>query len=158
MIEILTIYDKWHRVNRKIDVDSFLIDAGKWAVLKDTGLLANITTATPEDGNCKLVITSVTDSVYESHASSTGRVTTCETPGVRVKIDSDLYVGTITVEDKLAVAVDAGNEGKLFSIADAGNGQPAGDYQVVAVAEEVNSTEGYIVYRLIDALETHTIV
>ena len=143
MLEILTLMNKIERVSRKIDPDNFLAVPGIWAEVDTDGSLVNITTDTPGVLN-KLVIGNASGNIYESHDVSVGRITTVESFGVRCKVDSEGYDGTINAGDLLVVSTADGSEGKLVSVAETAE---TGAYEQVARAEEVNDTEGYIIFR-----------
>ena len=158
MLELLTPMNKLERVSRKITPASFVAEPGIWAPVQSDGSLANVTTDTPELVN-KLVITSASSNVYESHDVEVGRITCMETQGARVKVDSegwyDSAIGNITVGDLLYVAASDGNEGKLASVSSNPDTLSSGTYEVVGRVEEVNSTGGWIIYRTISPT-THT--
>lgn len=139
MLEILTPLSKTHRVSRKIDDSTFVATPGLWADLQADGSLDNITTDTPSV-NCKMVISSASLNVYESHDIAVGRISTLETPeGIRCRVDEDGYVDSVNVVVgvDLVVAVDAGDEGKLSTVADI---TKTGDYAIVARCEEMDAT------------------
>ena len=145
-LEILTPLEKLHRVTRQIDPDTFVAVPGIWAVLLVDGSLENVTTDTPPVMT-KLVISSVSDSIYESHDSEVGRTTTVEDIGTRVQVDTDGYAGTLTQGTLLAVSDKAATgEGKLFDVGSVPNGE-AGVYEIVAQVEVV--VGGLVTYRLL---------
>lgn len=158
MLEILTPLNKVERVSRKITPSSFVAAPGLWAAVQSDGSLDNVTTDTPELVN-KLVIGSASSNSYESHDVEVGRITTVESHGVRVKVDSngwyDSAIGNISVGDLLYVAASDGNEGKLASVSSNPDTLSSGTYEVVGRVENVDSTSGYITYRTISPT-THT--
>lgn len=145
MLEILTPLSKVHRVSRKIDPSNFVANPGLWADLQTDGTLENMTTSTPSV-NCKMVITSASDNVYESHDVEVGRISTLETPeGIRCRVDEEGYVDSVNVAigGDLMVSVDAGNEGKLAVLADI---TQTGDYAIVARVEEFDATNNILTF------------
>lgn len=144
MLEILTLMNKIERVSRRIDPDNFVAVPGIWAELDTDGSIKNVTTVTPGLMN-KLVISNASDNIYESHDISVGRVTTVESHGVRCKVDSEGYSGTIVAGENLIVSTASGTEGKLVGVTN--EAEAAGDYEVVARVEESNATEGWIIFR-----------
>jgi hypothetical protein len=144
-LEILTPLDKLHRVSRKVDKDTFVIEPGQWGEVKADGSLENITTDTP-GVITKLVMSNVSDNVYESHDIEVGRATTVEDIGYRFQVDSTGFVGTAAFGEFYAVSDKAPNEGKLFDIAEKPTSE-AGNYEVVARCEEVGT--GYRVFRTV---------
>jgi len=148
MLEILTPMNKIERVSRKITPSSFTAEPGIWGEVQSDGSLANVTVNTPGTIT-KLVITSASSNVYESHDVEVGRITCMESHGVRIKVDSEGFtgaIGNITVGGKLAVSDKTDGLGKLFDTSVKPNSE-AGDYEVVARVEEVNTSSGYIIYR-----------
>lgn len=145
MLEILTPLIKLERVSRLFDPDNFVASPGLWAAVAADGSIENVTTDTPAAIN-KLVITSASDNIYESHDIDAGRITTLESIGARVKVDSEGYDGTVNLGDNLIVSTAEGTEGKLVSVVETAE---TGDYEQVARAEEINDTDGWIVYRTI---------
>jgi len=144
MLEILTPLAKCIRVSRSVDPDTFVALPGQWAEVSSDGSLVNVSGA-PVLVN-KIVISSKTDNKYESHDVEVGRITTLEGPyGVRFKVDSNGYTGTVAVGDMLVVSNQTGEEGKLRRSA----GLPSATYEVVARIEQVNGTEGWIICELI---------
>jgi len=141
---MLTLMNKVERVSRRIDPDNFVAVPGIWAELDTDGSIKNVTTDTPGLMN-KLVIGNASSNVYESHDVSVGRITTVESYGDRFKVDSEGYSGTIVAGEDLIVSTTSGTEGKLVGIAN--QAEATGNYEVVARAEEVNGTAGYIVFR-----------
>jgi hypothetical protein len=143
MLDVLTLLNKVERVSRLFELDNFVAVPGIWAEVVDDGSIKNVVTDTPAKCN-KLVFSGVSDNVYENNDTKAGRVTTIESHGIRCKVDSEGYDGTINVNDDLVVATGAGIEGKLVSVAETAE---TGIYEVVARAEEVNDTEGWIIFR-----------
>jgi len=143
VLEILTHFNKIDRVSRLIDPDNFLATPGIWAGVADDGSLVNIATGTPVPIN-KLVVGNRSDNIYESHDTSIGRITTMETIGIRVKVDSEGYDGTVNKGDLLVPSAADGTEGKLVSTAET---TETGDFEIVARCEEVGTD--YIVYKTI---------
>jgi len=143
MLEILTPLVKVERVSRAIDPSNFVAAPGIWAALDSSGSLANVSTGV-ESGLRKLVIGSASSNVYESHDVEVGRITTMESFGVRVKVDSEGFVHTMVQGDFLVVSAASGEEGKLVAVSQAA----AGTYYRVAQVEEVGS-DGTITFRTI---------
>jgi len=143
MLEIFTPMNKIERVSRVVDPDNFVAAPGIWGYIDTDGSIKNQVTDTPKVLN-KLVITSKSSNIYESHDVEVGRITSMESFGVRVQVDSEGYDGTINQGDKLVVSTADGSEGKLVSTAETSE---TGDYEVVARAEEVNTTDGWIIFR-----------
>jgi len=141
MLEILTPLSKVHRVSRVIDPANFVAEPGVWGEVQGDGSLANVQTTTPTQLN-KLVITSASDNIYESHDVEVGRISTIEDHGIRCKVDSVGYHGTISQGDDLYVSSETGNEGKLTNAAGV---VTTGDHELVAIAEEVGTD--YIIFR-----------
>jgi len=146
MLEILTLMNKIERVSRRIDPDNFVAVPGIWAEVQTDGSLANVTTTEAQLIN-KLVIGNASDNIYESHDVSVGRITTVESFGVRVKVDSEGFDGTIVVGELLIVSNTSGIEGKLVGVTN--ETEADGDYEQVARVEESNETEGWIIYRTV---------
>jgi hypothetical protein len=145
-MEILTPMSKVERVSRQMDPDTFVIvRPGLWAVLENDGTLTNVVTDTPDKVN-KLVIGSRTGNIYESHDTAHGRISTMESIGIRIRLTHGLYVGAISVGDRLTVSTFVSTKGKLISIESA---YETGDYEAVAMCEEAHITEGYIIIRTI---------
>ena len=141
MMEILTPMNKVERVTRKIDPATFVAVPGIWGVLGATGILTNVATGVNALVN-KLVISSASSSIYESHDVEVGRITTMESQGIRVKVDTDGYSATTPVQgDLLVVSSAAGTEGKLMPSDEAA----AGTYETVGRIEVVGT--GYIIFR-----------
>jgi hypothetical protein len=145
MLEILTPLNKVERVSRQIDPATFVAAPGIWAQVQTDGSLLNVLNTVKALVN-KLVIGSASSNVYESHDIEVGRITTMESHGVRCKVDSAGYAGSITHGDFLIVSSDTANLGKLVNLAGATS---TGVYEVVARAEEVNSTAGTLIFRTV---------
>lgn len=145
MLTILTPMNKIERVARKVDKDVFVASPGIWAEVEAAGSLKNVVTDTPAALN-KLVINSATLNQYESHDIEVGRIASCESFGVRCKVDSEGYDGTISQGSLLVPSTADGSEGKLVDVNETSE---TGDYEHVARAEEVNTTEGWIIFRTI---------
>ena len=71
---------------------------------------------------------------------------TVESFGVRCKVDAEGYDGTISQGSLLVVSTADGSEGKLVDVNETAE---TGDYEQVARAEEVNDTDGWIIFRTI---------
>lgn len=143
MMEILTPMNKIERVSRKIDAATFVAEPGIWAVCGSTGILTNVASGVNALVN-KLVMTSASSSAYESHDVSVGRITTMESHGIRVKVDTEGFTATTAVAgDLLVVSSAAATLGKLIPSDEA----VAGTYEVVARIEEVGASSAYIIYR-----------
>jgi hypothetical protein len=145
MLELLTPMQKLERVSRQIDPATFVAAPGIWGQVQADGSLLNVLNTVKSAIN-KLVIGSASSDKYESHDVEVGRITTLETIGARVKVDSAGYAGTIVQGDFLIVSSDTVSLGKLITVATAVS---AGNYEVVARAEEVNSAAGYVIFRTI---------
>jgi len=145
MMEVLTPLSKLERVSRKVDPTTFVATPGIWASVGAAGGVANVVATVNAPVN-KLVMSSASANKYESHDVEVGRVTTLESIGARVKVDADGYDGTINQGDLLVVSSASGTEGKLVSVAETSE---TGDFEHVARCEEVNATQGWIVYRTI---------
>ena len=145
MLEILTPLNKLERVSRQIDPATFIAAPGIWGQVQSDGSLINVLNTVKAKIN-KLVIGSASGNVYESHDVEVGRITTLETIGARVKVDSVGYAGVINQGDFLLVSSDTASLGKLITLATASS---KGDYEYVARAEEVNSSAGYLIFRTI---------
>ena len=144
MLEILTPLNKVERVSRSIDPATFIAAPGIWAQVQTDGSLLDVTAGSNALVN-KLVMGSATNNVYESNDIEVGRVTTMESLGVRVKVDTNGYAGTVAFGDLLVVSSEAASLGKLIHLATASSGT----YEYVARCEESNSVAGYIVFRTI---------
>jgi len=145
MLDVLTPLNKLERVSRLIDPSNFVAAPGLWAEVQSDSSLANITTDTPGVLN-KMVMTSASDNIYESHDVEVGRITTLESVGARVKVDSEGYDGTVSQGSLMVVATATGKEGKLVDVNETAE---TGNYEQVARCEEVNATEGWIIFRTI---------
>ena len=141
-LQILTLMHLVERVTRPID-QTFYEHIGRWARVRSDGSLANIIPFTPSKVN-KLVIGSKPYNKYEGHDASVGRITTMESYGIRCKVSATGYDGIINQGDRLVVSVDPDSLGQLIS---AETNQIDGTYEVVARAEEINTTEGYLIFR-----------
>jgi hypothetical protein len=145
MLELLTPMQKLERVSRQIDPSTFVAAPGIWAQVEADGSLLNVANTVKAKVN-KLVIGSASLDKYESNDVEVGRITSLETIGCRVKVDGAGYAGTIAQGDFLIVSSDTASLGKLITVATASS---AGNYEVVARAEEVNTAAGYIIYRTV---------
>lgn len=145
MLEILTPLNKLERVSRQIDPATFVAAPGIWAQVQADGSLLNVLNTVKAKIN-KLVIGSASSNQYESHDVEVGRVATLESIGCRVKVSNTGYAGTIAQGDFLLVSSDTASLGKLITLATASS---TGVYEYVARAEEVNTADGYIIYRTI---------
>ena len=142
MLEILTPFNKIVRGNRSVDGATFAAVPGIWGYIASDGSIKNQVASTLRKIN-KLVITSATDNKYESNDVEVGRIATLEGPsGVRFRVDTAGYAGTPAVGDELVVSVEAASLGKLLA---QGDTVVNGVYQIVAVCEQINSTEGWII-------------
>jgi hypothetical protein len=147
MLEILTHLNKSERVSRKIDAANFSAVPGIWARVQADGSIA--ADADSEDGGIhKLVLTSASDNIYESHDVEVGRITTLETIGTRVKVDTEGYAGSKSLGDFLMVSTEADTKGKLVSTVGDEEAGETGAREIVARVEQVN-TDGTIIYRTI---------
>ncbi len=151
MLEILTPLKMVQRVSRQIPAD-FVATPGIWAEVQANGSIDLLTADTP-GAITKLVIGNASSSVYESHDVSVGRITTMESHGVRILMDSEGFTGSPTQGAKLAVSDKAAALGKLFDTAATPNHE-LGDYEVVARCEQVNSNGTIIVRTLSPLVET----
>ena len=148
MLEILTPMNKVERVSRKVDSSTFVAAPGIWGAINSTGNIINVATGVNSLLN-KLVLTSASSNVYESHDVSVGRITTMESHGIRIKVDSEGYTATTpVVGDMLVISSATGTEGKLIPSDEAANGT----YEIVARIEEVNAAGGWIIYRTISPI------
>jgi len=147
MLEILTPMNKIERVSRKINPATFVAAPGIWGQVEASGSLKNVVADTPSLMS-KLVISSASSNVYESHDVSVGRITTTESIGIRVKVDSAGYTGTPTQGNLLAVSDKGVEVGKLFDITEKPNTE-VGTYERVARCEQIDATTGYMIYRTI---------
>ena len=150
MLEILTPLVKLHRVSRSVNPDTFVAVPGIWGVLGIDGSLTNVATGVVTKLN-KLVVNSASNNKYESNDVEVGRVTTIEDIGVRVQVDSAGFTsgGGLVQGEALAVSVKAGFEGLLFGVDENPNGEGPGDYEIVARVEEIDATNGTIVYKTV---------
>jgi len=141
MLEILTPFTKFTRVSRKITPSSFVAVPGIWGVINSSGGLSNVVTSTPPIG-ARMVISSASSNIYESHDIEVGRITTIESPGVRFKVDTEGYLDSanVAVGKDLVVSDVAGSEGKLAVEADVGNAT----YEIVARVEEFDATNNIL--------------
>jgi hypothetical protein len=153
MMEVLTPFSQVDRESRKMDPATFVATPGIWGKLASDGSIVNITAGTPGVVT-KLVGGSFTGSAYESHDSRVGRITTLESIGIRVKIDTAGYVGTPTMGCLMAVSDQAEALGKLFNMAETPYGE-SGNYEVVARCEQINS-DGTIIIRTLSPKVTAT--
>lgn len=153
MLEILTPMNKIERVTRQIDPDNFVAAPGIWAEVEAAGSIKNVVTDTPALIN-KLVMGNASSNVYESHDVSIGRITTMESFGVRCKVDSEGYAGTIAQGALLIVSTKTGQEGKLVSVDE--ETEAAGDYEIVAKTEQVDATAGWIIFKTVSPISYHT--
>jgi len=145
MLEILTPLSKLTRVSRQIDPATFVAVPGIWAVVGSDGGLTNVADGVKSKIN-KLVISSASSNKYESNDVEVGRIATLETPGTRCKVDSAGYdaTGGLANGDNLVVSVDesGGTIGKLIK-------DPSGSYEIVARAEQYDSTAGTLIYEIV---------
>jgi len=124
------------RTSRKIDVSSFISLPGRWGVMSN-GKLVGVTTGVPGTDH-KFPITNKDSGDYENQDVKVGSISTLETPGARVTVNSDGYVDGIVKNEDLIVSVESGEEGKLRSP----TGASAGTYEIVARCQFVdNDTE-----------------
>jgi len=142
MLEILTLMEKIERVSRSIE-SSFVAYPGLWAVLNNDGSIENITEGSNAKVN-KLVIGSKSSSVYESHDTAVGRITTMESHGTRCKVNSGGFYGKVNQGDRLVVSSFANSLGKLVSVEETAE---TGDHEIVARCEEVDPNGDWIVFR-----------
>ena len=146
MMELLTPMNKSERVSRKVDPDTFIAEPGIWGATQTDGSIDLITDNASTVVN-KLVMTSNSSSPYESQDVEVGRITTMESIGMRVKVDSAGFALTPALGDFLMVSSTPAYKGKLVSIGD--EVEVTGNREVVARCEESNMTEGWIIYRTI---------
>jgi hypothetical protein len=144
MLELLTPMVKLERVTRSINPATFVAAPGIWAQVQSDGSLINVLAGVNAKIN-KLVISSASSNIYESHDVEVGRVTSMDSHGIRVKVDTAGFTGTPAQGDLLVVCSEALKLGKLISTAGAVNGT----YEIVARAEEVYLSSGIIIYRTI---------
>jgi len=145
MLEVLTLLNKVERVSRLFDLDTFAGVPGLWVEMNADSSIKNVVANTPAKIN-KMLFNGVSDNAYESNDTKAGRVTTIESYGVRCKVDSAGYDGTVNLGDDLVVSTADGSEGKLVSVAETSE---TGTYEVVARCEEVNTDEGWIIFRTV---------
>jgi hypothetical protein len=69
-----------------------------------------------------------------------------ESFGIRCKISNNLYYGTINLGDRLVVSTDGATLGQLVSAEET---TETGSYEVVGRVEEINDTEGYMIFRTV---------
>jgi len=150
MLEVLTPLNLVERVSRKIP-STFVAAPGIWAEVQSDGSIDVLTAGTP-GAITKLVLGNASSSIYESHDVSGGRITTMESIGIRVHINSDGFTGSPTQMALLAVSDQTVALGKLFDIAVTPNHE-LGDYEVVARCEQVNS-DGTIIIRTLSPVIT----
>jgi len=139
-LEILTPMNKVERVARQIIPSTFVAAPGIWAQIQADGSLLNVAEGINALIN-KLVIGSASSNVYESHDVEVGRITTMESFGVRCKVDSAGFTGTINQGETLVVSSAAATLGKLISTETAANGT----YEIVARCEEISTL--YLTFR-----------
>jgi len=145
MLEIQTPLSKVERVSRALLNDTFVAAPGLWGKIDSDGKIANIA-ATNISLVVKLVIGNASSNVYESHDVEVGRITTMESHGVRVKVDTEGFggvIGDFTLGDLLIVSSKAGQMGKV--VPSVGETEAAGVFPLVAQVEEVGAD--YIFYR-----------
>jgi len=148
MLDILTPMNKIERVSRKVDADTFVAAPGIWGVIASDGSIENVTTSANALLN-KLVITSASANQYESNDVEVGRISSMESHGIRIKVDSEGYTAaTAVVGDMLVVSSASGTEGKLIPSDEA----LTGTYEIVARIEEVNAAGGWIIYRTVSPI------
>jgi len=150
MLEVLTPLNLVERVSRKIP-STFVAAPGIWAEVQSDGSIDVLTAGTP-GAITKLVLGNASSSIYESHDVSGGRITTMESIGIRVHINSDGFTGSPTQMALLAMSDQTVALGKLFDIAVTPNHE-LGDYEVVARCEQVNS-DGTIIIRTLSPVIT----
>jgi len=153
MLEILTHFSKLDRVSRSVDPSSFVASPGIWAAVQPDGSIANCDASSIKTIH-KLVIGSKSSNIYEGHDVEVGRVATMESIGVRCKVDSEGYAGTIAQGDNLYVSYQTTGTsaiGKLSSTATPVGGE-TGSREVVARCEEVGTN--YIVFKTISPYVT----
>lgn len=144
-LQILTPWSKIERVTRQMDPVTFRATPGIWAKLQNDGSLLNVVEDTPAKIN-KMVLNSRTDSIYESHDTAHGRIATMESFGIRCKVSTNLYTGDISLGDRLVVSTDGATLGQLTS---AETTAETGSYEVVGRCEEINTAEGYMIFRTV---------
>lgn len=146
MLEVLTPLIKCIRVSRPIDPATFLAKPGIYAWIDTDGSLKDQVAGVVKPIN-KLVMTSATDNIYESHDIEAGRITTLEGPlGLRYRVDTEVFTGSPTQGSDLIVCVDAGKLGMLVMPSEALTG---GTYEVVGRVEQANLAEGWIIVEMV---------
>ena len=154
MLEVLTILSKLDRVSRVVDPDTFVATPGLWGAIQSDGSIANADVTAIKKIH-KMVMSSASSNIYESHDIDVGRITTMESVGARCKVDSEGYSGTINQGDLLCVSyltTGSNSIGKLVSREETAE---TGVREMVARAEEVGTD--YIVFKTIDPY-TETLV
>jgi hypothetical protein len=132
MFRVKSILSRKNRVSRCIHRNTFFITSGLWAELGEDGFLKKIVTDTVPK-YCLLCFNSISDNIYESHDTYSGKFTTLEGPGIRIETDEAGYIGSEFAEgDKLGVSCLSGSEGKLFNL-NKSDVHPEGTYFVVGV-------------------------
>jgi hypothetical protein len=144
-LQILTPWSKIERVSRQMDPAIFRAIQGIWAKLNNDGTIVNIVEDTPAKIN-KMVLGSRTGDKYESHDTAHGAIATMESFGIRCKVSTNLYTGTISLGDRLVVSTDGATLGQLTS---AETTAETGSYEVIGRVEEINTAEGYMIFRTI---------
>jgi len=144
MLEILTPLNKCERVSRQIAPATFVAKPGEWAQVESDGSLINVEAGVNAKIN-KLVIGSASSNQYESHDVEVGRITSMESHGIRCKVDTVGFHDVVSQGDELVVSSASDSLGKLMSV----NRAASGTYEVVARAEEVNLTTGYLIFRTV---------
>ena len=146
MLEVLTPLSKCIRVTRPIDPETFVAAPGFFAWVDTDGSLKDQVTDTVKPIN-KLVMTSATDNIYESHDIESGRITTLEGPqGLRFKVDNTVYTGSPAQGDDLIVCVDEGKEGMITNAAGV---LLSGTYEVIGRVEQADLTAGWIIVEMV---------
>jgi hypothetical protein len=144
MLDILSPLTKVTRVSRSIyDQTTFVAVPGVWGRLRPDGTIDLVRTH-HDPTNPKLIINSASANKYESEDIKVGRIATLESPGIRCKVDAVGFTGVIAQADDLVVCSDTGKEGKLIAL-------PVvdGAYVVVARAEQINVSEGWIIFETV---------
>ena len=152
MLEILTPLVKLHRVSRSVDPSTFTAVPGIWGVLLPDGSLRNVVDDEVPSVLNKLVVNSASNNKYESNDVEVGRVTTIEDVGTRVLVDGAGAVDIAGMDqgDPLAVGTKVGGTAvMLFSVNKNPTGEASGDYEVVAMVEEIDATSGTLVFRTV---------
>lgn len=142
--DVLTPFSKLHRVSYKFDKsagDTFVV--GEWGELAATGEIAKAgSLAAASTANFKLVLTRVSDSIYEAHDVAVGRITAIDDVGTRIYAEASMVAGgsLAGIEPLGLLTVETGATGTgLIKTAVATN-------TVVGVVQEVHPT--YIVYSI----------